>query len=84
MNRIKINNVWTTTKNLEGKKWSDLSKESQEKLLLIARAWNTKEPGKCIIDFENLEFSIAGYIEVRKDENEIIIDNNAIFYDPTK
>ena len=73
-------------KSLVGMKWSDLTEEQQSELLLTAKAIDGRtasepeESMKCIIDFFGYEFSIEGKFIEGEDENEIIINSEAVFY----
>lgn len=71
--------------NLPGKAWMDVSKDKQEYLLRYANPVNGIDgsnviEGDCIVDFEGFEFiSIVGKVT----DGEIIIDDNAKFYNPS-
>lgn len=75
-----------TDKNLEGKAWGSLSDQDKNKLLQTAnpidgRTGNKPEgSGKCIVDFEKLDVSIAGELVGTSDGDEYIILDDAIFY----
>ena len=61
-----------------GKKWGQLTEEQQYELLAKANVWDNIKSGDCIVDFdENL--SISATIV----DDEIVIDDNYILYDPT-
>ena len=83
--KIIIEKVEKDMKNLVGKTWGELSEQQKEELLSIANAVNgvdgtRAKDGDCIVDFQDYEFSISGKIV----EEVIQIDDNSIFYDPTK
>ena len=69
----------------EGKKWKELSESEQEKLLKTANPINgitgndMGQDGECIIDLE-YPFSVSGRLEDR----EIVIDDEAVIYNPSK
>ena len=69
--------------NLNGTRWGDLSTEQKSRLLLCANPIdgrtgnNMEENGECIIDFSN-GLSIIGSVI----DGEIIIQDNATFYNP--
>lgn len=69
--------------DLEGKKWFELSTEQQTILLQKAHSWENVI-GNCIIDFDNLDVSISGVLTIGEYENQITIDDDAVFYNPTK
>ncbi len=67
------------------KDWSELSKSEKEYFLNIAipidgETCNTASEGECIVDFEGLVISISGKIV----EGEIIINDDATFYNPAE
>lgn len=72
-------------RDYEGMKWNELTKSEKEELLRTANAIdgrtgnNMKEDGECIIDLE-YPFSVPGRLE----DGEIIIDDEAVIYNPTK
>ena len=69
----------------EGKKWKELSESEQERLLRTANAIDGRtgndmgQDGECIIDLE-YPFSVAGRLE----DGEIVIDDEAVIYNPSK
>lgn len=63
-----------------GKKWGNISKFDQDYFLNNARA--VEKSGETIIDFHNLDISIAGNVEETEYEDIITIDNEAVFYNP--
>jgi hypothetical protein len=68
--------------NLVGKTWGELSTKKQRELLIKGNCVNAttgveNQEGSCIVDIGN--YSIAGEIK----DGEIIISNDAVFYDPT-
>ena len=71
-------------KDLLGKTWSQLTEEQKEILLKEANPVdgstgnNMTENGECIIDFSN-GLSIAGSVF----DDEIVINENSILYDPS-
>lgn len=69
---------------LVGIKWGELSEETQEWLLENASCIDGGDcgiikEGKCIVDLTD-ELSVSG----KNIDNEIVIDNNAIIYNPTE
>ena len=62
-----------------GKKWCQLTIEQQEELLKVANVWDNVKVGECIVDF-NDNLSIAANIV----DDEIIISDDAILYDPSE
>lgn len=72
-------------KKYVGKKWSQISKEQQKKLLSnVAGAVDAVDSteiknGECILDFSD-NLSVSAYIK----DYEIVIDDDAILYDPNK
>ena len=69
--------------NLEGRKWGELSSKQKSELMGKARVWENVV-GECIVDFEDLDVSIAGFNKVDDVEAVIIIDDNNTFYNPKK
>ena len=72
-------------KNLTGKQWNQIIEEEREILLQAARAidgetGNAATEGECIVDFEGYDFSIAGKIV----DDEIVINNESVFYNPAE
>ena len=66
-------------KKYVGKKWRQLTIVQQEELLKHANVWNNIKAGECIVDFsEGLSVS-ANIID-----EEIVINDNAILYNPTE
>ena len=69
----------------EGKKWKELSESEQERLLRTANAIDgrtgndMRQDGECIIDLE-YPFSVSGRLE----DGEIVIDDEAVIYNPAK
>lgn len=72
-------------RDYEGMKWNELTESEKEELLRTANAIdgrtgnNMKEDGECIIDLE-YPFSVPGRLE----DGEIIIDDEAVIYNPAK
>ena len=72
-------------KDYEGKKWKELSESERANFLANANAIdgrtgnNMKQDGECIIDLE-YPFSVSGRLE----DGEIVIDDEAVIYNPTK
>ncbi len=72
-------------KKYVGKKWSQISKEQQKELLNnvsgVVNAVDLSEVknGECTLDF-NDNLSVAAYIK----DYEIVIDDDAILYDPNE
>ena len=62
---------------LHGVIWKDLNEETKQELLSNANVWDNVKEGECIIDLTE-EFSIEGEII----NGEIIINDNAIIYNP--
>lgn len=71
--------------NYDGIKWKELSEMEQERFLKTAhpidgRTGNDmRQDGECIIDLD-YPFSVPGRLE----DGEIIIDDEAVIYNPTK
>lgn len=70
---------------MKGKKWNEINETTREELMKTARAVDGRsgdksKGGKCIIDFEGTDYSIAGELVIKDEEIEIIIDDNAIIY----
>lgn len=75
-----------TLKNLVGKKWGELTHEEKESLKISGYYPETRlEIGEhqIIVDFEN-GLSVAGTLVVTEDEVEIVIDDQAIIYNPAE
>ena len=76
-----------TLKNLVGKKWGELTHEEKETLKVSGYYPETTrlEVGEhqIIVDFEN-GLSVAGALVVTEDEMEIVINDQAIIYDPAE
>lgn len=74
-------------KELNGKKWCDLTPSEKEHMLKIAspvdaRTCNRPEcECECIIDFFGYDFSISGFVN---EYGEITIDDSAKFYNPAE
>ena len=71
-------------RNLKGLQWKELTEGEKEKLYLTAYVDSDNidlDTGECIIDF-NDSLSISGIIK-QGEEQEIIIDNESVLYDPT-
>ena len=72
-------------KNYDGLKWKELTEEEKQEMLKDANfvdetGNNIKESGECIIDLKH-PYSIAGRVDV--DEDIIVIDDDAVIYNPT-
>jgi hypothetical protein len=70
--------------DLTGHSWGSLNEAAKEHFLKIANPVdemgnNTKNHGCCIIDFDGLVFSISGSLY----NDEIKIDDDAVFYNPS-
>jgi len=74
-NKIIIERV-VNMNSLEGKKWGNLSETQRDELLHKAIA--SEKEGDSIIDFEESDISIAGFVG----DDGIEIDIDAIFYNP--
>ncbi|EJU19785.1 hypothetical protein HMPREF1143_1919 [Peptoanaerobacter stomatis] len=76
-------------RNLNQKMWKELTNEEQQKLMSIANAIDgitgdkPKASGKCIIDFGETGYSVAGTVTVTEEEDVIEIDNEAVIYSPS-
>ena len=75
-----LENELDSKENLTGRRWSALSEEQQDRLLLGAncidgRTGNTTHDGDCIVDFEN-GLSISGSVK----DGEITIQGTAKLY----
>lgn len=62
---------------LHGVKWGDLSEETKEDLLSNANIWDDVKYGECLVDL-TADYTVEGF----KTEDDIIIKDNAIIYDP--
>ena len=62
---------------LHGVKWGDLSEETKEDLLSNANIWDNVKYGECLVDLTE-NYTVEGF----KTEDDIIIKDNAIIYDP--
>lgn len=62
---------------LHGIKWGDLSEETKEDLLSNANIWDDVKYGECLVDLTE-NYTVEGF----KTEDDIIIKDNAIIYDP--
>ena len=62
---------------LHGVIWKDLKEETKQELLSNATVWDNIKEGDCIIDLTE-KFSVEGEIV----DGEIIINDNAIIYNP--
>jgi len=87
--KIIIEKVEKDMKNLVGKTWGENSEEQKEELFNIAnavdgRTGENSNGGECIVDFDGYEFSIPGKLIIGENEDVIEIDNDAVFYGPTK
>ena len=76
------------TKISPGIKWGELSKEQKEKLLKNANCIDAingekVQEGKFIVDLTN-NLSIAGEVVDNGEEAVIVINNNAIIYNPAE
>lgn len=74
-----------TYNELKGKKWGELTKETQ--LLLLKRYNlfiddNWEQCNCCIIDFENGLSVIGERVIYNSSDEELIIDDNSTLYDP--
>ena len=76
-----------TLKNFAGKKWGELTHEEKENLNISGYypEMNRLEVGnfEITVDFEN-GLSVAGTLVVTEDEVEIVIDDQAIIYNPAE
>ena len=64
---------------LHGVKWGNLSEETKEDLLSNANIWDNVEYGECLVDL-TADYTVEGF----KTEDDIIIKDNAIIYDPNE
>ena len=62
---------------LHGVKWGNLSEETKEDLLSDANIWDNVKYGECLVDL-TADYTVEGF----KTEDDIIIKDNAIIYDP--
>lgn len=70
-------------RDLTGKTWSEATTEEKETLLIFSNPISGIDGklvsnGECIVDFAGLDFSICGTVL----NDEILIDDDAIFYNP--
>ena len=75
-------------KDFTGARWGCLTEKEKEYLLgetnpIDGRTGNSpKESMDCIIDLAN-GYSVPGYYKISADEDEIIIEDDAVIYNPT-
>ena len=75
-------------KDFTGARWGCLTEKEREYLLgetnpIDGRTGNSpKESMECIIDLAN-GYSVPGYCKISADEDEIIIEDDAVIYNPT-
>ena len=62
---------------LHGVKWGNLSEETKEDLLSNANIWDNVKYGECLVDL-TADYTVEGF----KTEDDIIIKDNEIIYDP--
>lgn len=66
----------------EGKEWSELSAAEKDYFLHLVQV--SEKEGDCIVDFEGLEISIPGRLILNEEEDELKIEDEAVFYNPIK
>lgn len=70
------------SKIYEGKEWNELNAAEKDYFLHLVQA--SEKEGDCIVDFEGLSISIPGRLVSGEYENEIKIEDKAVFYNPIK
>ena len=84
----KLRREITHMKDFTGARWGCLTEKEKEYLLgetnpIDGRTGNSpKESMDCIIDLAN-GYSVPGYYKISADEDEIIIEDDAVIYNPT-
>lgn len=66
---------------LLGVRWGDLKEETKSDLLTNANIWDEVTEGPCIVDLTE-DLSVEGTIIDNEEEKEIIINDDAIIYNP--
>lgn len=66
---------------LVGVRWGDLREETREFLLENSNIWEEIKEGECIVDLTT-DLSVVGEVVDNGEEKEIIIDDDAIIYNP--
>lgn len=66
----------------EGKEWNELNAAKKDYFMKLAIP--SEKQGLCIVDFEGLEISIPGRLISSEAEDELKIEDEAIFYNPIK
>lgn len=64
---------------LVGVRWGDLKEETRE--FLLENSWREIKEGECIVDLTE-DLSISGKAVNTGEEIEIVIDDEAIIYNP--
>ena len=71
-------------RNLQGLKWGDLTEQEKQNLYMVAYVDKDNvdtRTGECIVDFRE-DLSIIGKVIYSYEEDELIIDDDAILYNP--
>lgn len=78
---MRISNL--ESKNLVGKTWGDLTEEQQQNILSVSNVNDNAKEGACIVDIDE-ELAIAGTVvcEFEDEVGELIISDEAMFYNP--
>ncbi|WP_300902216.1 helix-turn-helix domain-containing protein [uncultured Clostridium sp.] len=66
---------------LVGVRWGDLKEETREFLLENSNIWEEIKEGECIVDLRT-NLSVIGEVVDNGEEKEIVIDDEAIIYNP--
>lgn len=69
--------------NFIGRKWGALTDEERKNLLMIGNVYDNVKEGDCIVDFGE-DLSITGKVikEFKDEYGQLIIDDDAVFYNP--
>ena len=71
-------------RNLEGLKWKELTEKEKQNLYKVAYVDKDNvdiKTGECIVDFGE-DLSISGKVVYGYEEDELLIDDNAVLYNP--
>ena len=71
-------------RNLEGLKWKELTEKEKQNLYKVAYVDKDNvdiKTGECIVDFGE-SLSISGKVVYGYEEDELLIDDSAVLYNP--
>lgn len=71
-------------RKLEGLKWGELTEEEKRNLYIIANVDKDnvdEKTGECIVDFDE-DLAIAGKVVYGEEQDDLIINDDAILYNP--